>query len=581
MSWKKHFKIVNPLGNASPMGNGASEGNFGFKNYQSPLPDVYTGHPNRIERYNQYELMDLDPEINASLDIISEFCTQKSDENNTPFEITFNDTPSQTESTIINEQLKNWVSLNDMNRRIMKMMRNTIKYGDQIFVRDPETFELFWVDMAKVTKIVVNESRGKEIETYFIKDLSANFENMTLTSQGPSDIYTRSPMTGSGTGAYNIPNVGHNSGSRFQNQVNEQAIDAKHVVHLSLTEGLDVNWPFGTSILENIFKVFKQKELIEDALLIYRIQRAPERLAFYIDTGSMPAHLAHQYVERVKNEMHQRRLPTKSGGGQNVMDATYNPMSINENFFFSQTADGRGSKVESIAGGMNLGEIDDLKYFNNKLLRGLRIPSSYLPSGNDDGSQQYTDGKVTTALIQENRFNEYCMRLQSNVDATLDHEFKMFLQFRGIQIDNSLFELKLCPPLNFAAYRSIDLDNASIATFSGISAVPFISNRFALKKYLRWSESEIKENEKLWLEENGDEPAPSAAGSDLRNVGVTPGGITSDLDNIDSIGDMDMGGMEMPDGGGSPDAAMDDGGAGAAPAAAPPGGGPALPGLTQ
>ena len=66
----------------------------------------------------------------------------------------------------------------------------------------------------------------------------------------------------------------------------------QHVVHISLSEGVDGFWPFGTSILEPIFKVYKQKELLEDAILIYRVQRAPERRVFYIDVGNMPTHKA-------------------------------------------------------------------------------------------------------------------------------------------------------------------------------------------------------------------------------------------------------------------------------------------------
>lgn len=540
MSWKKHFKVVNPDGNLSPVGSGGTP-QFGFKNYQNPLPDVYTGHPNRIERYNQYENMDLDPEVNAALDTLAEFCTQKNEENTTPFDIEFSEDPTQTESDIINEQLKNWCSMNKFDRRIMKMMRNTLKYGDQVFIRDPETFELFWVDMSTITKIVVNESQGKEPEQYFIKDLSPNFQNMTLTSTNPSDQYIKAPQTGGSSGSYTMPNSPLSGGSRWQTQVNEQAVDAEHVVHLSLTEGLDPNWPFGISVLETIFKVYKQKELLEDAILIYRVQRAPERRVFYIDTGNMPTHLAMQFVERVKNEIHQRRIPTQTGGGQSIMDATYNPLSINEDYFFPQTAEGRGSKVETLPGGENLGQIDDLKFFNNKLLRGLRIPSSYLPSGPEDGSQSFTDGKVTTALIQEHRFNQYCERLQSAIASTLDKEFKMFMSWRGFQIDNSLFNLKLTAPMNFAAYRSIDLDLARISSFSQLAGTEYLSKRFMLKKYLGLSDSEIKENEKLWQEERGKTLEDAAAGSDLRNVGVTPGAISGDLENLDDLSMPDEG----------------------------------------
>ena len=85
---------------------------FAFRNYQSRLPEVYTGHPNRIERYNQYEMMDVDPEINACLDILSEFSTQMNEHNNTPFDIKFHDEPTQTEVELIGKQLQQWCKLN-------------------------------------------------------------------------------------------------------------------------------------------------------------------------------------------------------------------------------------------------------------------------------------------------------------------------------------------------------------------------------------------------------------------------------------------------------------------------------------
>ena len=105
-----------------------------------------------------------------------------------------------------------------------------------------------------------------------------------------------------------------------------------------------------------------------------------------------------------------------------------------EDYFFAQTADGRGSKVDTLPGGNNLGEIDDLKYFNNKLLRGLRVPSSYLPTGPDDGTAQYNDGKVGVAYIQEFQFAKYCERLQKQLIRQLDREFKLFLSYRGIDL---------------------------------------------------------------------------------------------------------------------------------------------------
>jgi hypothetical protein len=561
MSWKKYFKSSNLPSNISPLGGGRMP-DVGYRNYQSNLPDVYIGHPNRIERYNQYEQMDMDSEINAALDILSEFMTQKNEGNNTPFDIKFKDNPTDNEIKIIKEQLNQWVSLNEFNKRIFKIVRNTIKYGDQVFVRDPENFKLFWVEMSKVVKVIVNESDGKKPEQYILKDLNPNFENLTVTAVTTSDQYMNHPQVGGPSGSYVQPNVPLGGGGRFTRAQNEAAVNAEHVVHLSLTEGLDVYWPFGTSVLENVFKVFKQKELLEDAIIIYRVQRAPERRVFKIDVGNMPSHMAMAFVERIKNEISQRRIPTQTGGGANMMDATYNPLAQMEDYFFPVTADGRGSSVDTLPGASNLGEITDLRYFTNKLFRGLRIPSSYLPVTIEDGTQSYNDGRVGTALIQEWRFNQYCQRLQNSIIEKLDQEFKLFMRWRGINIDSQLFELIFEPPQNFAQYRQADIDTARINTFTSLEGYAYFSKRFLMKRYLGLSEQEMSENETMWAEEQGDvEMAPSAEPS-LRNVGISPGGIASDLEAVAPPAEPELGTPPAP-GTGSPL------GAGPGPAGAP------------
>ena len=528
-SWKKYFKTQNPTAvNVSPLGGNVSPV---FRNYQSNLPDVYIGHPNRIERYNQYEQMDMDSEINSALDILAEFCTQIDPKTGRVFDIHYKDDPTDNEVNIIKEQLQQWIKLNQFDQRLFKLVRNTIKYGDQLFVRDPENFQLYWVEMSKVVKVIVNESEGKEPEQYVVKELSPNLENLTVTQVTVSDTYITRPQVGGPSGAYVQPNVPYSGGSRFGRTQNEYAIDAQHIVHLSLTEGLDVTWPFGTSVLESVFKVFKQKELIEDAVIIYRVQRAPERRIFKIDVGNMPPHMAMAYVERIKNEIHQRRIPTQTGGGLNMMDATYNPLSTLEDYFFPVTAEGRGSSVDTLQGGSNVGEITDLRFFTNKLFRGLRIPSSYLPQDIEDGTQTYNDGRVTTALIQEWRFNQYCGRLQKTIIKNLDREFKLFMRWRGINIDSSLFELRFNEPQNFAKYRQVELDSAKIQAFTQLEQLPYMSKRFMLQRYLGLTEEEVSENERLWREERGDKKT-GTEDLGLRATGITPGALESDLETF-------------------------------------------------
>ena len=460
----------------------------------------------------------------------------KNEQSNIPFAINFNDDPTESESDVIERTLRQWVSLNDMNKRIFRIFRNAIKYGDQMFVRDPETYKLFWVDPAKVDKVIVNEGKGKKVEAYYIKDMDINIESMNVTAD-------QSKLTNHGVGSMGAPSLNGNTmqgysggaGARYANEQKSTPVDANHVIHISLSEGVDGFWPFGNSILEPIFKVYKQKELLEDAILIYRVQRAPERRVFYIDVGSMPTHKARAHLERIKGDIHQRRIPSKTGGGQNITDSAYNPLSIMEDYFFAQTAEGRGSKVETLPGGENLGQIDDLKYFNDKLMRGLRVPTSYMGQGADSGI--YNDGRVGTAMIEEFRFTKFCERIQALIIEEFDNEFKMFLKHRGVQVDSSLFNIKFNDPQNFGKFRQAEVDQVAMNVFSSIEGADYISKRFALERFLGLSKDEILENERMWREENDLDKGD--AGFGMKDIGSVPTEDDFNQNDFDDIDDLD------------------------------------------
>lgn len=538
MSWKKHFTRYNP-------NDGTGGSSSKTSRWQSWLPEVYSGQPNRIERYTQYDQMDQDSEINAALDTIAEFSTQTDAKTNLPFTVRYKSTPSDSEISALETALKQWCNVNEFERRMFTMFRNAVKYGDQFFIRDPETFKLFWVNGSDVTKAVVNESTGKTIDQYIIKDIALNLADMVVVdTKNHNDAGSVNPQTGTGSvngrGNSGIYKAGNSASS-------ENAVDAKNVVHVTMSDGLNPAWPFGNSILESIFKVYKQKELLEDSIIIYRVQRAPERRAFYIDVGNMPAHKAQAFVERTKNEVHQTRIPNMSGGGTKVMDSAYNPLSIMEDYFFAQTAEGRGSKVEVLPGGENLGEIDDLKYFNNKLMRGLRVPTSYLPTGSEDGIAAFNDGRVGTAMIQEFRFSKYCERLQLTVQNTLDKEFKLFCKHRGIDVSASLFELAFVEPQSFSQYRTIEIDQQRANLYGSLEGASYLSKRFILQRYLGMTEEEILENETLWDEENNKQGSPtSSATDDLSAMGIRSSDVDSfeptdvDAENADMDVDMDV-----------------------------------------
>ena len=165
-------------------------------------------------------------------------------------------------------------NINPFFRDQFKIFRNAIKYGDQVFIRDPETFKLFWVETNKVRRVIVNESEGKLPEQYIVQDINPNLENLTVAAKTVSDFQSGQPNSGyTAPQTYTIPDsAGGGQTGRFNMGPKESAVDAQHVMHISLTEGLDYNWPFGQSILEQIFKVYKQKELLTKGIPVLRIQ---------------------------------------------------------------------------------------------------------------------------------------------------------------------------------------------------------------------------------------------------------------------------------------------------------------------
>lgn len=503
---------------------------LGYKSTINPLPSVYQGAPNRILRYNQYDMMDRDTVINQCLNILAEFCSQTDQYTGLPFKLKIKDDLSDSQVSILSQLLDAWCYTNEFRTKMFQIMRREFIYGDQFFVRDPETYEWLHIDPRHVEKVTVDESKGKKIDFYYVRDIDLNLSEKTLTSLNK---YQNTNYTGLATrnGLNNLPFQAPTSGfsnSRFQNSPNTYAIPAEHVIHLSLNSGLEVNWPFGTSILEAIFKTAKQKEMIEDSMVIYTVQRAPERRVFYVDVGDKPAHTAMTIIERLKNEALQKRIPSRSANGNSAMDAAYNPMSVLEDYYIPVNSQGKGTKVELLNGGDPNFATNGLMYFNNLIIRGLGIPSSYIPMGVEDSSNLYNDGKIGTAFLQEFRFAQTCKRLQNMMIGNFDYEFKLYLKHRDINIPSSKFQIEFIEPQSFGEYRQIEKDKETLDILSRALGIPFISKRFALKRFGGLSETELVENERLWMEENPSKKlkiiskTENDLSSGLKNVGIEP-----------------------------------------------------------
>lgn len=515
--FSNYFKVVTPKPGVTAMTDSQSMGDQGaYANY-TWYQRLIQGSASRITRYREYDLMDNDVEIARSLDTIAEEMIGSDPNAEMPLELNIvsekqEHIPTSTVLTL-KSALRYWCDLHNWGNRLFKVARVAVKYGDCFFIRHKETQKWEYIHPKNVIAAIVDERDMTRVVGWQIR----------RETKAPNSPYNQ--PTGN-FGSYSTELV--------------DTFSADEVIVFSLNDDISDTAPFGESVLRAVYRAQKQKELLEDAILIYRIQRAPERRVFYIDVGKMPPQRVKSYLEGIKNEIRQRKIPT-SGGGVDQVDSVYNPQSMSEDFFFAQRPDGRGSKVETLPGGQGLGELADLEYFQWKVFRGLRIPLSYMREGTDGAT--VNDGKVGTAYIQELRFAMYIKRLQGYIAVVMDKEFKRYLRNVGINVDPSIFHITLPEPENFGVYRRQELDGALLGTFQTASGIEYLSPRFTMKKYLQLTDEEILTNERLRREELGLDPDGGI--EDLKLIYGPPEEAGMGGGMVAGMPGMDMGGMGM------------------------------------
>jgi hypothetical protein len=278
----------------------ASTSNFNW--YQK----IIQGSSSRVSRYNEYNIMDQDVEIARALDIVAEEMTPRNNKNNMPLEIDLQiEEGHESDDTLvltIRAALRHWCSLHGFdNNRLFKLSRNMVKYGDCFFRKTSNYKQWEWIPASDIAGAVVDANDVTRILGYQVR----------TNSKTP-----------------NAPNMATSSYRSISSKDEYEIIDADKMVVFSINDDMSDSAPFGESILRTVYKTHKQKELLEDAIIIYRIQRAPERRVFYIDVGKMPPNRIKTYLETIKNEMRQKRIPSQSPNGTNAVDAVYNPQCL-------------------------------------------------------------------------------------------------------------------------------------------------------------------------------------------------------------------------------------------------------------
>ena len=503
MSYKKFMKKVSlPQAHMGIAGNNtAKQFDSIYSKYNNYLPVVYQGPTNRIERYAIYDGMEQDPIISTSLDVLAEYITQLQD--NDPFKIEYNSQSELPEShtSTIEKSLDAWIKDNEWRKRIFSTIREVLKYGDIIFIKDPETNILHKCNIYDVLGVVVDEN--KEPTHYIIRNIDLNVP-LKVANSSENDVATKNMIN---TLNGNFPNTINNSANQVKggnpnDPTAEQSVlpvSAEYVVHLSLNVDNILVYPFGVSVLESIYKTYVQKMLLQDCILLYRIKNATEKLIFDIPVGNIPRNRRMQFMEKMKNEVSQRRMPSKDSNGVfNTIDIAYDSIPMNEDFWLPVDSDGIQPKIEKLPGGQALGEINDMVYWENLLMRGLKVPQSWIPYGPQDG-QRTVPTTTAATYIQEQRFFQYCQRIQSMLIDNLDKEFKSFLKTHGIIIDESSFQLSFYEPSNITEITKMEIENTKLNLCSSAMQIPYISKQFALKHYLGLTEEEYNENQRLLM----------------------------------------------------------------------------------
>lgn len=356
------------------------------------------------------------------------------------------------------------------------------------------------------------------------------------------------------------PNYGEmsseNQSLKFKWKNKQMEFQPWEVAHFRIL-GDDRKLPYGTSLLEKARRIWKQLLLAEDAMLIYRTSRAPERRVFKVFVGNMDDNDVEAYVQRVANKFKREQIVDSKTGN---VDMRYNQMAVDQDYFVPVRDPSQGSPIETLSGAANLGEIADIEYIQMKLVTALRIPKTFL--GFEDVA-----GEGKTLALQDIRFARTINRIQKCMISELNKIAIIHLFLLGFEDEISNFTLGLTNPSTQSDLLKIDIWKEKIGLYRdavsdpGTGIAP-VSATWAKKHIFGFSDEEIRLDlqqqriekavgeelkqtpliiKKTGLFDNIDKLYGSVSGGTPTAGAVPP---PSDMGGMD-MGGMDMGGMDM------------------------------------
>ena len=291
-----------------------------------------------------------------------------------------------------------------------------------------------------------------------------------------------------------------------------QVLENWQIIHFRLL-GNDAFLPYGSSVLESARRIWRQLILIEDAMLVYRVIRAPERRVFYIDVGNISPEDIPTFMKQAQDSLKRNKVVDKNTGR---VDLRYNPLSVDEDYFLPVRGTESGTRIDTLAGGQNTAAIEDVEYIQKKLFAALKIPRAYLGYDEEIGSK--------ATLAQEDiRFSRAIQRIQKTVLSELNKLAIIHLYAHGFSDEDLLdFELKLSNPSSIAQQQKLELIRTK---FEIAAAAPegIADREWVRRNVMGFNTSEIEAIEKgreedkkrdVELEAVTAEPEPGAAPAD-------------------------------------------------------------------
>ncbi len=252
----------------------------------------------------------------------------------------------------------------------------------------------------------------------------------------------------------------------------------------------DTNWlPYGKSMIENGRRLWKQLSLMEDAMLIHRIMRAPEKRVFKIDIGNIPPTEVDNYMQRIINKMKKVPFIDKNTGDYNLK---YNMQNLTEDFYLPVRGGDSGTSIDNLPG-LEAASIDDIDYLKNKLFAALKIPRAYL------GYEENVNGKATLAA-EDVRFARTIERIQRTVISELSKIAIVHLYAQGIQ-DSEMtnFELQLVNPSTIYEQEKVNLWSEKIRLAQDIQGLNMLSKDWVYENIFKLSGGEQDEQRNMML----------------------------------------------------------------------------------